>query len=156
MMNISNTTENGLRKRNKVTDTRERSVSPTNTTSTHETPKSSDKTMYNMLETLTNEFPEIFFTDEFNDAESGTTTCLIGGLTSGLDDLLKYDKIPFDLKFEDGRLCLTYTAGNRAQVMIKKAKITKIQVFIVILWVFSSMLTFFLMSTFSKKYSEWL
>ena len=145
----------GLRKRTvgKVIRSRDRSLSP-NASSTDKKWVSPAGPMHEFQDTLKLEFPEIVFTDEFCETESGTTTCLISGLTCGLDDLTKYNKLPFDLKFEDGRLCLTHTSGTIVEVAIKKAKISKRQFAIIVLWIISISVTLYLMTIFREKYNE--
>jgi hypothetical protein len=112
--------------------------------------------MHTFQTELKGKFPEIYFTDEFCDNELGTTTCLIGGLTCDLAELTQYNKLPFDFKFEDGRLCLTHTSGSMPEILLKKTKsrVTKRHVAIIVLWLVTISIIGFLMLTFGEKYSE--
>lgn len=144
-----------LRKRTKPTE-RTRSISPNRIEET--TSWTSRKApLYTFQRKLKCEFPEMYFTDEFCEPESGITTCMVGGMTCDFVDIEKYNTSPFIFRFEDGRLCLTHTIGdNDDKVVISKSvsKINKKQVAIVILWLFNIGISIFFMSAFVEKYNE--
>lgn len=98
-------------------------------------------------------FPEIFFTDEFSEQESGTTSCLVGGITSDLKDLMQMVESPFDLKFEDGRLCLTHTPGSPCD---PPAGTPHFLLLLSVVWFFCLVILCVLKVAFHEKYSELL
>lgn len=148
--------EAGLRKRTRLSPIRERSVSPIGKAPKETAWDSPDAPMLQMQNEIKKQFPEAFFTDEFCERENGTTTCLVGGITCDYNDLAQFNKLPFDLRFEDGRLCLTHTTGTMPEVVLKKAKtkFSKEKAGIVLLWLVSICIITGLKLTFGEKYNE--
>lgn len=119
-------------------------------------PSSQDKIespMHQLQQELKMKFPEIFFTDEFCDRECGTTTCLVGGVTCDLDEIRAFNKEPFDLKFEDGKLCLTHTSGTLPERILKKS-LSKNKIIIIGMWIMCFATMFTLKLVFGEKYNE--
>lgn len=148
-----------LRRRTRKVDImRDRSLSPEQLASTMK-PASwgmIDAPMMKQQQAMKLKYPEVFFTDEFCERESGTTTCLVGGITCNYGDLQEFNKMPFELRFEDGRLCLTHTSGTMPEVVMKRAwrKISRRQLIIITIWVVTITCLVLFMSIFSEKYNE--
>lgn len=146
----------GLRKRTKLSPIRERSISPGSSPPKEVSWGSSDTPMLKMQNEIKTQFPEAFFTDEFCERENGTTTCLVGGITCDFNELAQFNKLPFDLRFEDGRLCLTHTSGSMPEVIVKKAKISKRTLGLIVLWIITIAILTGIILVFGEKYSELL
>lgn len=154
----------GLRQRGRSKNTpgnlspileRDRSCSPTK-----EEPSwgNKDAPMHKLQQKMKLEFPEVIFTEEFCERETGTTSCLVGGITCDYKELEKYNEHPFELRFENGSLCLTHTTCSKHKVIIKKAakKFDKRKIGIVMLWVTTMVAIGTFISVFDEKYNELL
>lgn len=152
----ANFLDTGLRKRIKVSQLRERSVSPISSAPNEVSWGSSNTPMLKMQDEIKKHLPEAFFTDEFCERQNGTTTCLVGGITCDFNELLQFNKIPFNLRFEDGRLCLTHVSGSMPEVILKKSKISKKTLGLIMLWVITFAILIVFILVFGEKYNELL
>lgn len=157
MDSYGDVSSSGLRKRSgKQTcdTTRERSVSPTKTV--NETVAINNSPMQQIKNELETKFPEIYFTDEFYDNEVGTTTCMVGGLTCHLHELIQHDKLPFEFKFEDGRLCISHMQGSMPSLIMKKSRlsVTKWHLAVMLLWLITLSVIVYFMLAFGERYNE--
>jgi hypothetical protein len=110
---------------------------------------------YDFQKTLKKQVPEVEFSDEYKDYETGHTTCIVSGLCMDVNDLAKYQYGAFFFVIDDKNIILEHRPREYHDKLVYKKKIALFVLWILImvimslfLWVnwqtYNQMLSFFL------------